>query len=93
MSILVPQRASLDSYLASYLDILFSKPHWVVALMEALPSYLGFLHAHGLIENDEFEGALASLAPLKDDVVGLFKSRPEGRVVVPAIEREWERGT
>jgi len=89
-SILVPQRASLDSYLTS-LDILFSMPHQVVALMEALPSYLGFLHAHGFIESDEFEGVRASLTPLKDGVVGLFKSRPEGRVVVPAIEREWER--
>jgi len=89
-SLLVPEEEGLSEYLLRLLDPINYLPYRVASTVEVLPSYLKFLHARRLIEGDVFEEALVDLRPLKDNMVRFLKMIPEGKVVVPSIERGWE---
>jgi hypothetical protein len=87
--LLLPIKRSLDHHLAGLLNPINNLPHRVMALIEALPFYLEFLHSSGLIEKGEFEKSLESLRPLKEDVIRVFNSASD-KGIAASIEEVWE---
>ncbi|MBU0490536.1 MAG: hypothetical protein KKB13_01685 [Chloroflexi bacterium] len=68
LTYLLPDRASLDPFLAGKFGIFGAQPYEAGCLFELLPAYVGFLTHRGLAAPEEAAARLAEIAGLWQDV-------------------------
>ena len=74
---LIPDVDRLDQYLAGMVDFIFPQPYRAVALLEIVPSWLGFLLSRGLTDADSADAAISRLSPLAGQLRRLLDADPD----------------
>lgn len=82
---LCPDYERLDRYVASVLNGFTVDPYAVVALLDGVPVWVRFLHAHGLLDTEACRKALQELQPLAGHVLRIFRERRFDPAVYEAL--------
>jgi hypothetical protein len=82
-SILLPDNATLDRYLADLVNLFSPRPHRLAAMFEIIPAWLRFLETRALIDVEQHVQTLNELRPLAGGFVKFwqnFNSEPAPRL-------------
>ena len=88
---LLPDRASVESLLGSYLTVFNANPHKAAAIFELLPAWIRFLAGLGLVTDGEAKTAVSDLHGLDDTMQTLWTSYPSDPAPLQAA-KAWTLG-
>ena len=88
---LLPDRASVESLLGSYLTVFNANPHKAAAIFELLPAWIRFLAGLGLVTDDEVKTAVSDLRGLDNTMQTLWTSYPSDPAPLHAA-KAWTLG-
>ena len=86
----IPDRASLEAYLAHLIDLPSPRYYAAAALLELTPAWLRFLEQHALVSHAERMTAIQQLRSLVVDSLDIWGAPPTGITVAPNIRMAWE---
>ena len=86
--VLVPDRVTLDRFLASLMNLFHLHRYAAAATFELVPVWLRFLQTRGLIEESQRESTLKELSHLHTDVLPLFEADLADPVLIENL-RHW----
>jgi SEC-C motif len=89
---LCPDYERLDRYVAGLLNGFDVDPYAVVALLDAVPVWVRFLHAYGLLDAEICRNALQELQPLAGHVLRIFRERRFDPAAYEALRKCIEDG-
>ncbi len=90
-SILLPDNATLDRYLADLVNLFNPRPHRLAAMFEMIPAWLRFLETRGLIDAEQHAQTLEELRPLAAGLVKFWQNFNSEPAPLLAVERWPER--
>jgi len=85
---LLPDRASVETLLGSYLTVFNANPHKAAAIFELLPAWIRFLAGLGLVTEGDVKTAISDLRGLDDTMQTLWTSYPSDPAPLQAA-MEW----
>jgi hypothetical protein len=86
--VLCPDRATLDRFLAGFLDMFSVRRHKAVVPFEMMPAWLGFLEGRGLLSAEQRRTTLEKLRPLREALLKCFEDYADDPHLVVAL-RAW----
>ncbi len=88
---LLPDRASVEALLGSYLTVFNANPHKAAAIFELLPAWIRFLAGLGLVTEGDVETAVSDLRGLDGTMQTLWTSYPSDPAPLQAA-KAWTLG-